>query len=74
MKTKKQRKKIEIEGIFDIIENAITLFYMEKGLRKITDIPFNTFELSLFIEEYLKNPRLDSEEIMKNLRNNLKQK
>lgn len=74
MENKKQRKKIEIEGIFDIIENAITLFYMEKGLRKITDIPFNTFELSLFIEEYLKNPRLDSEEIMKNLRNNLKQK
>jgi len=47
--------KMELNNIFDHIEDAITHFYIKKGLDKIGDIPFNTFELSLFIEEYLKD-------------------
>jgi hypothetical protein len=46
---------MELNNIFDHIEDAITHFYIKKGLDKIGDIPFNTFELSLFIEEYLKD-------------------
>ena len=43
-----------LDGIFDVIEDALTLFYMKKGLTKLKDIPFNTFEASLFIEDYIK--------------------
>jgi len=60
-----------VEGIFDIIEDGLTYFYEQVGLSKLRDIPFNTFECSLFLEEYLKNK--DKKQFLKRKISKLKQ-
>lgn len=67
------KKTINTKGIFDKIENALTLFYMSKNLNKLNDIPFNTFEISLFIEEYLKDTTLNIEELNKKVKEHFEQ-
>ena len=42
--------KVEVDGIFDIIEDAITDYQIVHGFK----LGFNVYELSLHIEEYIK--------------------
>lgn len=53
-------EEIKLEGIFDKIENAITYYLMEKKVNKceLWKYDINVFELSLFIEEHLKNNQM----------------
>lgn len=62
------KEMIKVEGIFDGIENALTYYYMELGLKKLIDIPFNTFEASLFIEEYLKTGNTSLKKLLSQLK------
>jgi len=58
---------IRLEGIFNKIEDAIHYYYKENKIKPF-EIQLNVFELSLFIEEYLKTGNTSLKDFYKKLR------